>query len=341
MITHIAMTADWFDTSTQHPVARAGVVANGTVLIADDEPRNIELVTALMHRLGYGVVSASNGAEALAAVRNKLPDVAVLDVNMPDVDGIEVCRAIKDSPDTWRTPVILLTGLSEIDDRVRGLDAGADDFLTKPFVSAELTARVRALMRARRRVDGLDSAESIILSLGLTIEARDSGTRGHCQRLADYAYGMGQHLGLDTSDCATLYKGGFLHDVGKVGIPDAILLKPGPLTAAETEIMRRHTSIGDTLCGEFRSLGEVREIVRHHHERLDGTGYPDGLAGDRIPRLAQIINIVDAYDAMTTTRPYRAALPQAHAFAELRREVNQGWKDATLVNEFVNMMGQR
>jgi putative two-component system response regulator len=330
MITKAPMTA-----------ACGGAVTGGTVLIADDEPQNVELVTALMNRLGYLVLTASNGPDALHAVRIELPDVVVLDVNMPGIDGIEVCRAIKEGPETWLTSVVLLTGLSDIDDRVRGLDAGADDFLTKPFVFAELSARVRALMHAKKRVDTLDSAESIILSLGLAIEARDPGTRGHCERLAEYGSAMGNHLGLAPADCATLYKGGFLHDVGKVGIPDAILLKTGPLTATEREIIERHTLIGDTLCAEFRSLGEVRAIVRHHHERLDGSGYPDRLAGARIPGLAQIINIVDAYDAMTSDRPYRAALPQEHSFAELRAEADRGWKDRALVNEFIAMLGQR
>jgi putative two-component system response regulator len=239
----------------------------GTVLVADNEPQNIELVVRLMDRLGLDVVSAADGTGALEAVRTNV--------------------------------------------------------------------------RVQRHTDTLDSADSIILGLGLTIEARDSGTRGHCERIADYASALGRHLGLDATQCATLHKGGFLHDVGKIGVSDAVLLKPGPLTPSEQGIMQRHTTIGDTLCGEFRSLGEVRAIVRHHHERLDGTGYPDRLAGNRIPKLAQIINVVDAFDAMTTDRPYRVAMSFAYAFSELRDEVRKGWKDPSLVDSFISMMSQR
>ncbi len=313
----------------------------GRILVADDEPQNIALLTRLMGRLGYDVIGVRNGQLALDTVRASAPDVVLLDVNMPDVNGVDVCRSIKEDPQTWLTPVILVTGLSEVADRVRGLDAGADDFLTKPVVFAELEARVGALMRAKRHTDTLDSARSIILSLGVTIEARDAGTAGHCERLADYASAFGAFLGLDRRQCDALYMGGFMHDIGKVGIPDAILLKAGPLTSSEHLVMQRHTTIGDTLCGEFRSLGEVREIVRHHHERLDGTGYPDRLSGDQIPQLAQIINIVDAYDAITSDRPYRSALSAEHAFAELRAEVNKGWKDPSLVEAFVSMVRQR
>jgi putative two-component system response regulator len=313
----------------------------GTILVADDEPRNIALVTRLMSRLGYDVLTATNGTRALEAVRVRGPDVVLLDVNMPEVNGIDVCRAIKENPRTWLTPVILLTALSATEDRIRGLQAGADDFLSKPFVSGELAARVAALIRTKSHTDLLESAESTILSLGRTIEARDSGTHGHCERLAAYACAFGKHLGLDARQCEALYKGGFLHDVGKVGIPDAILLKAGPLTTAEHKMMQRHTTIGDALCGEFRSLGDVRAIVRHHHERLDGTGYPDKLAGDHIPKLAQIISIVDGFDAMTTDRPYRAALSHDHAFSELRLEARKGWKDALLVDNFISMIGAR
>ncbi len=309
-----------------------------TILIADDELSHLALVSRVIERLCYRVISARNGRDALESLEKSNPDLVVLDVNMPVIDGIEVCRVIKENPATRLTPVILLTGLSEVADRVSGLNAGADDFLVKPFIVAELEARIRALMRAKRAIDRLDSAESIIFSLASTIEARDPITRGHCERLAEYAAALGRHLGLDSDTTATLHRGGVLHDIGKIGVADTILLKDGLLTAAEHAAMQRHTTIGDTLCCEFRSLADVRPIVRHHHERLDGSGYPDRLAGDRIPLPAQIISIVDAFDAMTTDRPYRSALSSEHAFAELRREVLMGWKDASLVESFIKMM---
>jgi putative two-component system response regulator len=305
------------------------------VLVVDDEPGNVSLLTRLMTGLGYQVRSASNGELALAEVARERPDLVLLDVNMPKIDGFEVCRRLKRDSATRLVPVVLITGLTASADHIRGIDAGADDFLTKPFNVPELEARVRSLTRLKRYTDELDSAESVILSLGLTIEARDPSTLGHCEHLAQYASVLGSHLGLDDDERVALDRGAFLHDVGKVGVPDAILLKPGFLTPSERALMEQHTVIGDRLCGELRALERVRPIVRHHHERLDGSGYPDHLKGDAIPLLAQIISVVDVYDALKTTRPYRTALSTEEAFRELQEEVRRGWKNEALVEGFV------
>jgi len=305
--------------------------------VVDDEPANIALVSRLMKRVGYEISTASNGEEGLEAVARVRPDVILLDVNMPRLDGFEVCRRLKANAATRLIPVVLLTGLSAVEDRVKGIEAGADDFLSKPFVVAELNARVRSLTRLKRYTDELDSAESMILSLALTIEARDPYTKGHCERLAAYATALGARLGLPEDQQVALHRGGFLHDVGKIGIPDAVLMKPGPLEPAEFELMQRHPVIGDNLCRESRLLEDVRPIVRHHHERLDGSGYPDKLSGDQVPLLAQIVGIVDAYDAMTTNRPYKAAVTRDQAREELRQDVARGWKSAALVEEFLSV----
>jgi len=309
----------------------------GRVLIADDDATCVDLVRRLMQRLGYSITTAVDGREALAAVRRELPDLVLLDVEMPHVDGIEVCRRLKSDPATRLIPVVLITGLSATGDRVRGIEAGADDFLSKPFHPEELEARVRSLMRLKRYTDELDSAESVILSLALIIEARDPYTKGHCERLAHYATALGAHLALGSEERAALFRGGYLHDVGKIGIPDHVLLKPAPLSKDEFTLMKDHTVIGDQLCGGLHSLRLVRPIVRHHHERLDGSGYPDGLSGDAIPVLAHIVSIVDAYDAMTTTRPYREAWTPERAFEDLRNDVAKGRLRASLVDAFVDL----
>ena len=310
----------------------------GSVLIVDDIAGNTRLVESLLAPDGHVVRTAGDGAEALRLVRADPPDLVLMDVMMPHVDGFEACRAIKQDPSTRLIPVVLVTSLDDTASRIRGIEAGADDFVSKPFNALELRARVRSLLRIKRYTDDLDSAESVIVSLALTIEARDSTTDGHCQRLAQYASALGRTLGLDEDDVSALARGGFLHDVGKIGIPDAVLLKPGPLTPDEFELIKQHTVIGDRLCGELRSLRKVRPIVRHHHERLDGSGYPDGLRGDAIPLLAQIMGIVDVFDALTTERPYRAALPVAWAAEELRREVARGWRRADLVATFLDQV---
>ena len=232
---------------------------------------------------------------------------------------------------------MLITSLSNRGDRIDGINAGADDFLTKPVNAHELQARVRSLVRRKRYTDDLDSAESVILSLGLTVEARDPYTLGHGKRMAAYAAAFGVHLDLPDEDVSALHRGGYLHDVGKVGVPDAVLLKPGRLAPDELALMRQHPVIGDALCGDLRLLRPVKGLVRHHHERLDGSGYPDGLRGDAIPLLAQIAAIVDAFDALTSDRVYRPALTQDAACAELQEEVRRGWRNPILVAEFLKI----
>ena len=306
----------------------------GQVLVVDDNAASCSALAALLAEDGHKVLRAGDAHSALDLIRRELPDVVLTDVQMPGVDGLELCRRVKSDAHTRLIPVILVTGFNDREVRIEGIRAGADDFLTKPVGSVELQARVRSLIKLRRFTDDLDSAESIILSLASTIEARDRYTSGHCQRMASYAAQLGMQLGLGDDEVTALRRGGYLHDIGKIGIPDAILLKPGRLSDDEQQVMRQHTVIGDRLCDGLRLLRLVRPIVRHHHERLDGSGYPDGLRGDAIPLLAQIMGVVDVYDALTTDRPYRAGLPPGEALHELEREVARGWRDQRLVAEF-------
>jgi putative two-component system response regulator len=296
------------------------------VLVVDDEEGNIRLVRRLLPAAEFAVRPASSAEEALVSILAEEPDVLLLDVRMPARDGFELCRELKSQQATRFVPVILVTAETNPEDRLHAIEAGADDFITKPLNPTELRARLRALARVKRSTNDLESAEHVIVSLALTIEARDAYTDGHCQRLACYATAIGQALGLGSEDQRALQRGGYLHDVGKIGIPDAVLLKPGRLTEAEFETMKSHPLIGEHLIGELRSLARVRPIVRSHHERRDGSGYPDGLRDDDIPLLAEIIGLVDVYDAITTTRPYRPARPFEVAAAELRAEVARGWR---------------
>jgi putative two-component system response regulator len=307
----------------------------GVVLVVDDVPANVELFKTLLTREGYVVFTASNGEQALEMVARERPDLVLMDVVMPNLSGYEVCERIKQDKATRLTPVVLITALQHREDRIQGINAGADDFLTKPVDVHELKARARSLVRLKRFTDDLDTAESVIMSMALVIEARDAYTDGHCQRLAGYATALGTALELSEEDMAALYRGGFLHDVGKVGIPDSVLLKADQLTRAEYAAMQQHPVIGDRLCGELRSLRRVRPIVRHHHERLDGSGYPDRLKGDAIPLLAQIMGVVDVFDAITTERPYKMAASPGHAYEELMDEVKKGWRRKDLVQAFI------
>ena len=291
------------------------------VLVADDTESVRLLFEKLLTAEGYQVTCVGDGVAALDAVHVHQPDVILLDVGMPGIDGIEVCRRLKAEEATRLTPVVLVTGLSDLHDRIKGIEAGADDFLSKPVHPHELRARVASLSRMKHLTDALDSAEAAFMALALTIEARDPTTKGHCERLAARAVLVGRALGLPSEDLDALHRGGFLHDLGKVGVPDSVLLKAGRLTEAEFALMKRHPEIGDALCAPLQSLRHVRPIIRSHHERLDGSGYPHGLRGDEVPLLAQIVAVVDVYDAMTSDRPYRLALDPEEATAFLRDQV--------------------
>ena len=307
------------------------------MLVVDDEEFNRKLLTRLLSA-DYNVVTAADGEQALALLETLDVDLVLLDVRLPGMDGFEVCARLKKMDRTRLVPVVLVTGLGAREHRIRGIHAGADDFLTKPFDAEELHARVGSLVRLKEYTDALESAEAILRSLALTIDARDPYTDGHCERLSKYAVALGASLGLTKDELSALERGGYLHDIGKIGIPDSVLLKPTRLTPEEFELMKQHTIIGDRLCGELRSLRLVRQIVRHHHEVLDGTGYPDGLRGDEIPLLAQIVGIVDLYDAVTSSRPYREAQPPEHAYAELRTECANGRRDPALVEAFISLI---
>ena len=294
------------------------------ILVADDTDSIRALYRKLLAADGHQVIDVGDGEAALGAVQKHHPDVVLLDVTMPQIDGLEVCRRVKSDPATRLTPVVLVTGLSDLEHRIKGIEAGADDFLSKPVHPHELRARVVSLSRMKALIDALDSAEAAFMALALTIEARDPMTKGHCERLAHHAVMLGRTLGLGTEDVHALHRGGYLHDVGKVGVPDSVLLKPGPLTPAEFQLMKKHTEIGDMLCAPLQSLRTVRPIILCHHERLNGSGYPAGLKGDEVPLLAQIVGIVDVYDALTSQRPYRGALPSESAARHLMREVEEG-----------------
>ena len=307
------------------------------VIVVVDMEMNRHLFGTLLRRDGYGVSTAEHGVQALELIRGQTPDLLLSDCMMPEMTGFELCRLLKEDDATRLLPVILMTGMYDNDARIMGINAGADDFLHKPVDPLELSARVRSLIRLKRYTDELDSAESMILSVAKTVEARDAYTSGHCERMAKYAAVFGAHLGLPPEDILALRRGGVLHDIGKIALPDTILRKAGPLTPSEFDEMKRHTVIGDELCAGLRVLRPVRAIVRQHHERLDGSGYPDGACGEQISLLAQIISIVDVYDALTSDRPYRAASSPAHALTELRREAQNGWRRRDLVDAFITL----
>ena len=264
------------------------------------------------------------------------PDVILLDVGLPGIDGMAVCRQLKSDVRTRLTPVLMMTGGEDEDRHVRALEAGADDFLKKPITMAKLRPRVQSAIRLKQYVDELDNAAASLIMLAATIEARDPHTQGHCERLADYGKRLARRVGLGSEDLRAIDRGGFLHDLGKVAVPDAILFKPGPLTSDEFAIVKTHPSVGERICMPLRTLAQVRPIIRQHHELLDGTGYPDGLRGSAIALTSQIIGFADVYDALTSDRPYRRAIAPARALEMLEDACRAGQRDRTLFELFAD-----
>jgi putative two-component system response regulator len=305
---------------------------HGVILVADDNESNRELLSSLLTAEGYQVMCVPDGQQALEQMSANSIDIALLDVVMPHKTGLDACLAIKSNPETQLIPVLLLTSLNSDDDRIRGIMCGADDFLSKPVNKHELLARVHSLVRLKQFTDELDNAESVLFSLALSIEAKDTYTEGRCDRLSKYSVAVADRLRLPEDLRVALRRGGLLHDIGKLAVPEHILLKPGPLTPEERKITEQHTIAGERICAPLRSFRPVLLIIRHHHEKQDGSGYPDGLKGDQIPLTARILQITDIYDALTTDRPYRKSVDKA--FEIMREEAKRGWWDTSILDSF-------
>lgn len=308
------------------------------ILIVDDELAGRTALAVLLRREGYEVCEARDGQSALVSCASFRPDLVLLDIMMPGMSGFEVCRRIKATPETRLTPVVLITGLSATEDRIQGINCGADDLLSKPIDMNELLARVRSLVRLKLFTDELEHAESVLFSLARSIEARDPYTSGHCERLAEMSARLGEKLALPEDQIRALRRAGIVHDIGKVAVSDAILLKPGPLSAEETLTMRKHPVVGEGICAPLRTFRLVLPIIRHHHERHDGSGYPDGLHNSQIPVTAAVLQLADVFDALTTDRPYRKASTSAVALAIMQEEAKRGWWDRVLLDAFRAMI---
>jgi putative two-component system response regulator len=310
------------------------------ILVADDNEANRALLEELLGAEGFQIIAASDGISALREFEANGPDLVLLDIMMPQLNGFDVCRRLKSNPRTCLVPVILVTALSAKADRVYGIQAGADDFLTRPVDRSELLARVYSLLKLKAHTDELERAESVVFALARTIEARDRYTEGHCERLAEHSVQLGKRLGLAEEELKALKTGGIVHDIGKIAVPDAILLKPARLTEEEWNKMREHPVVGERICAPLKSFRLVLPIIRHHHEKLDGTGYPDGLKGTKIPMTARTMQIIDVYDALTTQRPYKRAFLASEALQIMEDEVKKGWWDPDIFRVFKHLQDQ-
>jgi putative two-component system response regulator len=312
-----------------------------SILVVDDNLRNAALMKDLLSSRGYPTVAVQSAAAAEAEIRRQAPDLILLDVIMPGKSGYELCRELKEDSKTRLIPIVMITGLTDREDRLKGIEAGADDFLIKPIYPEELFARVSSLLKLKEFTDELETADSVLCTLGLSVEARDPYTVGHCERLARNATDLGRFLGVDEEGIVALGRGGYLHDLGKIAVPDEILKKGSHLTPAEWEIMKQHPATGEKICRPLKSLRLVLPIIRHHHEHSDGSGYPDRLRAGEIPLLPRILQVVDVYDALCTARPYKPALGHDQAAVTMRDGARNGLWDEELVSEFFGMLDQR
>lgn len=340
---------------------------NPKILIIDDEERIRSVFSRFLEPEGYQIVTASGGEDGLAKAASELPDVILLDVRMPDMDGFEVLKALRDNEHTHFIPVVMVTGMSDVNHRVRALELGADDFLAKPVEMIELMARVRSLLKVKAYNDyrleyqtkleaevaakteqinqALEAAKSASLEtiyrLSKASEYKDEDTGEHIMRISHYTSAIAKGLGFSVQEIETLLYAAPMHDIGKIGIPDYILLKPAKLDAAEWELMKQHTVIGARILSKsssgFMNMAEI--IAISHHERWDGGGYPHGLKGDEIPMVGRITALADVFDALISKRPYKEAFPVDKAFAILR-EGSGSHFDPTVVDAFFKVQDE-
>ncbi len=311
------------------------------ILIVDDQSENRETIKDILADKSFELREAENGKKALEAIEREIPDLILLDAMMPVMDGFEFAKIVRKDPRTKLIPIIMITALGSLQDRVKGLEAGVDDFISRPFNIFEFMARVHNLLRLRESLNELENAEQVIFSLAKAVEAKDRYTENHCNRLASLAEALGDFLGLDENEKLILRRGGILHDIGKIAITDQILLKPGPLSAHEFEVIKRHPIIGVEICAPLKTLQPVLPVIKHHHERFNGSGYPDGLSAQDIPLHARIVGLVDCYDSLTTRRPYRPALSPEKALEICEEETRRGLWDPELFKSLKALLKEK
>jgi putative two-component system response regulator len=308
-----------------------------SVLLVAAQEAERRMLGSLLRREGCIIMDSRSAVMALDLLGKCRPDLVIIDRDLGDMGALECCRQIKAMRRADFVPVLIVAARNSAEDEVAGIEAGADEYLIKPLHPQVFRARISALIRHKTAVDRLEEAESILFALALSVEKRDHAAAGHCQRLALYSVAFGMRLGLSEAQLLSLHRGGYLHDIGKIVVPDAILYKPGKLTAEEWVVMKTHSVRGEEICRPMHSLAAVLPIIRNHHERWDGSGYPDGLQGEQIPLLARVLQLADAFDALCSVRPYKDAFPRELTIQTLLAEGEMGWRDRELTRLFTEL----
>jgi cyclic di-GMP phosphodiesterase len=315
--------------------------SRANILIADGDEDYRQLYSDLLRSEGFQTFCAKDVDQALEVLHHERIDMALVDVMMPKTNGITLCRELRNNPETQLVPIVLLTGWESDQRRVMGMESGADAdaHLKKPIDNMELITRVRSLLDKKRFTENLGDAEKMLLTLAEIVEGKDPYTVGHGYRVSRTAVAVAVRMGLSTEDREWVRRGALLHDIGKVGVPEEILGKLGPLKADEKVILNSHTYLGERICAPLSSFRPLLQIIRNHHERLDGSGYPDALQGNQISTLTRVVSLADVYDGLTTRRPYRGSFSHTQAIHQMRREAAQGWWDLEVLDAFVSLNG--
>lgn len=310
----------------------------GTVLIVDDDLSIRELIKSFLNSIGLNFLEAGSSKECMELLNVYQPDLIILDFELPDENGLHILEKIRGRRDLLLTPVVMLTGSGGDQTKLQALKAGVTDFIIKPFNVEELIARVHSLIQLKLFTDELEEAEHVIVTLAKTIDARDPYTASHSERVSYFAGLLGERIGLRDDELVAVQNGGLFHDIGKIAIRDNVLLKPGRLEQNELNHIQQHPVVGRALVQNMKSLAYALPIIFHHHEKMDGSGYPEGLTGERIPLVARVTTIADVYDALTSARVYRAALTRSEALEIMKREAAKGWWDPRLLDEFEGVL---
>jgi putative two-component system response regulator len=308
------------------------------ILVVDSDQSRSQLTSGILADLNHELIEVDSTEAALLVMANRTIDLILIDLKAPEIGAIAFCEIVRKTESIRLIPIFIQATAADHDVEAQAFVVGVDEFLIAPLKPTALRARVHATLRLKSMMESLDDSESVLLSLAKSVEDRDPDLGQHCQRLALMASALGLALGLPTQAITSLQRGGYLHDIGKIGIPDRVLFKAGPLTADEWDIMRSHSERGERICACMKSMAPVLPIIRNHHEKFDGSGYPDGLKGEEIPLLARILQTVDIYDALTTERPYKRAYSSEEALTIMREETQKGWRDPFLMDVFADIL---
>ena len=308
------------------------------ILVIDDRPLSRVMAVDLLSANGYDVIEHDGISDIFTTIITASPDLILMDLKMPNYNGFDICQELKQNPDTRSIPIILMSVADDNKSRIKSQEVMADAFMSKPLESMILLPEVELLIQRKRLSEWLEQMQKVLFLISQALEKRYLPEGKSGIRFDKLAQGFGEYLNLSPVEISDLILASHLHDIGTVAIPDAVMMKQGKLNEEERELIKNHVLIGEEICKPMQNRRGIAQIIRHHHERWDGSGYPDGLIGESIPKLAQIFQILDIYEALTSHRPYKQPYSNQEALNIITEEAEKGWRNVKLVQQFVAFM---